>query len=125
MNKGVVCFVSIIALLLSPLPRASAQSEPDDAYVRAILQERVEKSKRSVGIVVGLISSKGSRIISYGKPARNSNAEVNGDTVFEIGSVTKVFTSILLADMLERGEVSLNDPISKYLPKTVKVPGRN
>jgi serine-type D-Ala-D-Ala carboxypeptidase/endopeptidase len=124
-NKRLACFVSIILLLLSPLPKASAQSEPDDAYVRAILQERVEKNKRSVGIVVGLISSKGSRIVSYGKPARNSNAGLNGDTVFEIGSITKVFTSILLAEMAERGEVNLNDPVAKYLPGSVKVPARN
>src|SRR5262249_5931730 len=50
---------------------------------------------------------------------------VNGDSVFEIGSVTKVFTAILLADMVERGEVSLNDPISKYLPESVKTPTRD
>lgn len=125
MNKRLACLVSIILLIASPFSKASAQSEPDDAYVRNILQERVEKSKRSVGIVVGLISSRGSRIISYGKPARDSRAELNGDTIFEIGSVTKVFTSILLADMVESGKVSLSDPIDKYLPKNVKVPTRN
>ncbi|HEY0320335.1 MAG TPA: serine hydrolase [Pyrinomonadaceae bacterium] len=125
MNKKLASLVLIILFLLLPLSTASAQNEPDDAYIRGILQERVEKSKRNVGIVVGLISNKGTRIISYGKPALNSNAELNGDTIFEIGSVTKVFTSILLADMALRGEVSLNDPAAKYLPKLVKVPTRN
>jgi D-alanyl-D-alanine-carboxypeptidase/D-alanyl-D-alanine-endopeptidase len=125
MNKRLACFVSIIMLMLAPLSQAVAQSQPDDAYVRAILQERVEKSKRSVGIVVGLVSSKGSRIISYGKPAQESVAALDGDTVFELGSITKVFTSLLLADMVERGQLSLNDPVAKYLPKSVKVPTRN
>ncbi|HEX8176182.1 MAG TPA: serine hydrolase [Pyrinomonadaceae bacterium] len=125
MNKVLACFVSII-LLFSPLiTKTSAQTEPDDAFIRNILQERVDKSRRNVGIVVGLVSSKGTRVISYGKPALDSRAELNGDTVFEIGSITKVFTSILLADMVARGEVNLNDPISKYLPKNVKVPARN
>ena len=50
---------------------------------------------------------------------------LDGDSVFEIGSVTKVFTATLLSDMVERGEVSLNDPISKFLPRTVKTPTRN
>ena len=45
--------------------------------------------------------------------------------MFEIGSVTKVFTSLLLADMVQRGEVALTDPIGKYLPADVKVPERN
>jgi CubicO group peptidase (beta-lactamase class C family) len=44
--------------------------------------------------------------------------------VFEIGSVTKVFTSLVLAEMVKEGEVKLEDPVSKYLPAGVKVPGR-
>jgi CubicO group peptidase (beta-lactamase class C family) len=49
---------------------------------------------------------------------------LNADTIFEIGSVTKVFTSLLLADMAARGEVALTDPVEKYLPAGVKVPHR-
>ena len=50
---------------------------------------------------------------------------VDGDTLYEIGSITKVFTSLLLADMVERGEVALEDPVAKYLPAGVKMPERN
>jgi serine-type D-Ala-D-Ala carboxypeptidase/endopeptidase len=50
---------------------------------------------------------------------------MNGDTVFEIGSVTKVFTALLLSDMARKGEVKLEDPVTKYLPTGAKVPGRN
>ncbi len=39
--------------------------------------------------------------------------------------MTKVFTSLVLADMVQRGEVALSDPASKYLPKTVQMPTRN
>jgi D-alanyl-D-alanine-carboxypeptidase/D-alanyl-D-alanine-endopeptidase len=38
------------------------------------------------------------------------------ETTFQIGSVTKVFTALLLADMAERGEVHLSDPAASYLP---------
>ena len=44
--------------------------------------------------------------------------------MFEIGSVTKVFTTLLLQDMLERGEMRLGDPVAKFLPASVKVPVR-
>jgi len=47
---------------------------------------------------------------------------VDKDTIFAIGSITKVFTTILLADMVDRGLVNLDDPIEKYLPTSVKVP---
>jgi CubicO group peptidase (beta-lactamase class C family) len=49
---------------------------------------------------------------------------LDGDTLFEIGSMTKVFTSLLLAEAVQRGEVALTDPISKYLPARVTVPER-
>jgi D-alanyl-D-alanine-carboxypeptidase/D-alanyl-D-alanine-endopeptidase len=49
---------------------------------------------------------------------------MDGDTVFEIGSVTKVFTSLLLMDMVRKGEVSPGDPIAKFLPPEVKMPER-
>ena len=37
-------------------------------------------------------------------------------SLFEIGSVTKVFTGVLLADMTLRGEVAMDDPLSRHLP---------
>ncbi len=83
----------------------------------------ISRRKASASFV-GSVDDKGIRIVGYGKPNQNSHQPLNGDSVFEIGSVTKVFTAILLAEMVERGEVSLNDPISKYLPKSVKTPTR-
>lgn len=37
--------------------------------------------------------------------------------VFEIGSITKVFTTAVLQDMVERGAVQLDDPVAKFLPR--------
>ena len=102
----------------------ASQSIPSNTEIQAILQQRIDKEKQSVGIVVGLINPKGSRIVSYGNLNQTSSRQPDGDTVFEIGSISKVFTSLLLADMVERKELSLKDPISKILPKSVKVPTR-
>jgi D-alanyl-D-alanine-carboxypeptidase/D-alanyl-D-alanine-endopeptidase len=55
-------------------------------------------------------------VISYGRFGHDDARPVDGETLFEIGSVTKVFTALLLADMVRRGEVALSDPVSKYLP---------
>jgi CubicO group peptidase (beta-lactamase class C family) len=93
--------------------------------IKNILRERIDVAKKSVGIVVGLIDDKGTRIVSYGKPSQDSTQPVNGDSVFEIGSVTKVFTATLLADMVERGELNLDDPISKFLPASVRAPAHD
>jgi len=104
---------------------AAAQGSQSDTEIQAILQQRIDQYKKSVGIVVGVINDQGSRVIGYGRLNQESDRKPDGDTVFEIGSVTKVFTAILLADMVERGELRLDDPISKFLPQSVKVPTRN
>lgn len=112
----------VLAVLFAT--HAVAASLPTDAEIRKILADRIDTQKRSVGMVVGVITPEGRRVISYGVGDQTSKRPVNGDTIFEIGSVTKVFTSLLLADAVQRGEVALTDPVAKYLPSTVKVPER-
>jgi serine-type D-Ala-D-Ala carboxypeptidase/endopeptidase len=90
--------------------------------IRAFLQQRIEVEKRAVGMVIGLVDERGSNIVSYGKMDDDTSQEVNGDTLFEIGSITKTFTALLLQDMIERGEMKLDDPVARYLPKSVRMP---
>jgi len=107
-----VNLVLIVALTLS------AQL-PSDSAVSAILAPRVQalpdSGKHGEGIVVGLLD-KGQRVISIGG--------VDVDDVFEIGSITKVFTASILADMAARGEMRLDDPVANYLPRAVRMPVR-
>ena len=119
-------FVLVVALSTQSL---LAQSEPkawNANEVQKILQQRVDVDKQCAGIAVGIINAKGNQVIGYGA-LRKSDGSVmpDRDTVFEIGSVTKVFTTLLLADMVGRGEVALSDPASKYLPPTVTMPSRD
>lgn len=89
---------------------------PDNATIQRLVRERVD-TRRNAGIVVGIIDSTGRRrLFQYGRAAGDGSAPVGPNTVFEIGSVTKTFTASLLADMVKRGEVSLDDPVAKYLP---------
>lgn len=102
---------------------ANAQTNTE---ILPILRERVEVGRTNQSIVVGIIDEKGTRFTSLGKVSQKSDAKnADENTVFEIGSVTKVFTGALLAEAVRRGEVKLDDPISKYLPATVKIPTRN
>ncbi len=107
-------FIASLALALS-----LQQGLPSDSAVQAILSSRVkafpDTGKYGEGIVVGLLD-KGRRLIAVG---------VDVDDVFEIGSITKVFTASILADMVARGEVRLDDPVAKYLPSSAHIPSRN
>ena len=97
---------------------------PSDVEIRKILADRIDRARQGVGIIVGVVEPKGTRIVAHGSLDKGDKRALDGSTIFEIGTVTEVFTSLLLADMVQRGEVALNDPVSKYLPAGVKVPER-
>lgn len=101
------------------------QHFPSDAAIQELIQLRVNE-KRAVGIIVGVMEADGStRIFAAGEAG--PDAQPLGElSVFEIGSITKVFTAILLADMVAKGEVALDDPVSKFLPEDdVTMPTRD
>jgi serine-type D-Ala-D-Ala carboxypeptidase/endopeptidase len=85
-----------------------------------IANQVVNKSKAA--IVIGFVDPDGTRIFSFGNMSTAHNIPVNESTIFHIGSITKTFTTLILADMVRHGLVNLNDPVEKYLPAGVKVP---
>lgn len=112
----------MLAAAALALGAGAVQAFPADAEVREILRQRVEVSRRGVGYAVGLVDEKGSRVVTYGHARRGNDELATGDSVFEVGSVTKVFTSLLLTHMVERGEVELHDPVARYVPRSVGTP---
>ena len=120
-NRGLKGLILSSCLGLTLVAKAAG---PDDAAIKTVLKERIDKAKQGVGIVVGIVDEHGSRVISYGKFQKGGERNVDGDTLFEIGSATKVFTSLLLADMVGRHQAQLDDPVSEYLPASVKMPTR-
>jgi CubicO group peptidase (beta-lactamase class C family) len=119
--------VSLAVILTAASAGAQSPSNspvPPDSEIRKILIERIDTFHQGVGIVVGAIEPQGRRVVAYGSPNQGDPRPLNADTIFEIGSATKVFTSLLLADMVQRGEVALTDPVAKYLPAEVKMPER-
>ena len=93
--------------------------------LRETIQSLVDNNKTNAAIVVGLVNPNGAQFYGYGNMSNANHIIVNKDTIFAIGSITKVFTTILLADMVNRGLVNLDDPIEKYLPTSIKVPTFN
>jgi CubicO group peptidase (beta-lactamase class C family) len=113
-----------ILLTLAILASTATAQTPSDTDIQKILSQRIDEFHQSVGIVVGIVSADGRKVIAHGAFEKGDPRALNGDTVFEIGSISKVFTSLLLSDMAQRGQAALTDPIAKYLPGAVKVPQR-
>jgi serine-type D-Ala-D-Ala carboxypeptidase/endopeptidase len=106
------------------MTRSRAEVAPDDE-ISAILKDRIDNARQGVGIVECSFGSAQQRIVTYGRSDGPNDRPLDGDTVFEIGSITKVFTALLLAEMATRGEVALDDPMATYLPDRVRMPSRS
>jgi serine-type D-Ala-D-Ala carboxypeptidase/endopeptidase len=106
------------ALAVAPMA-ASAQATDD--RIKAILTERIDTDRQSVGLAAVLVEGDKVRIVTHGKMGLDSKAEpITADTLFEVGSITKTFTALLLADMVVKGELRLDDPVEKWLPQDAK-----
>ena len=100
-------------------------AQTDDEY-KKLFRDRIELEKAGSGIVAVFVDEKGTRFVNYGTLNKDAaSAQANENSIYEIGSLTKLFTAVLLADAVKRGEVKLDAPISAYLPKTVKTPTFN
>jgi CubicO group peptidase (beta-lactamase class C family) len=124
MKRSTLARTSLWAAVTTLAAAAAAAQAPADSAIATILRERVDGGAVK-GMVVGVIDPDGRRrVVAYGSSGAAGLA-LDGNTVFEIGSVSKTFTNTMLATMVLRGEVALDDPIQQYLPESVKVPSRN
>ena len=108
-----------LLVLLFAVP-FSALAQPLPADVVANVEARVEAGENE-GVFVGVVGPEGTRTASFGRLAADRAEAPDAATLFEIGSVTKVLTALLLVEMVEHGEVILDDPIASYLPDTLDV----
>lgn len=92
--------------------------------VAAQLESLVDRGEIP-GAVVALIDPTGITFKSFGVDGPGGHQKPTPRTLYEIGSVTKVFTTLLLADMVIRGEVSLSDPAEKWLVPKMNTPRRD
>ncbi|SDB50130.1 CubicO group peptidase, beta-lactamase class C family [Flavobacteriaceae bacterium MAR_2010_188] len=116
--------LAFISLFIGVCPICQAQDTMISEEVKDNIKSRVENGINT-GIVVGVISSNGITYYSYGVKSLETNDVVDENSVFEIGSISKTFTGILLADMVIKGDLNLDDPLQDLLPDGVTAPTRN
>lgn len=121
MYKTIFTYLLFVACISFSFAQQSAAISEE---VKANVQQRVDAGV-SAGIVVGVVDESGTHFYSYGVKSRETKEKVDEYSIFEIGSVSKTFSGIILADMTLKGEMALEDPIQKYLPEGVKAPSRN
>ena len=124
MNRRTFVLTSCASVLA--VHRAEAQTvHLSDEAIRDILRRRIDVEKRATGMAVGIVEHGRRRVIVYGQQDSGDAPSVAANTLFEIGSVTKVFTALLLADMVHRKELQFDDAVDRYLPSAFRTPQRD
>jgi serine-type D-Ala-D-Ala carboxypeptidase/endopeptidase len=86
----------LLTLLISTLITNKASAQMPMSELQEFLEKEVA-SKRTKGIVVGIIDANENQVISAGKVSDKNSKKTDGNTMFEIVSVTKLFTTLSLA----------------------------
>jgi CubicO group peptidase (beta-lactamase class C family) len=99
--------------LQSPAPRLSddAITHEVDRYVH-----KLADADAFSGVVLVAKGDQAMLVTAVGGASREFNVANTTDTRFNLGSVTKTFTAVSLLQLAEQGKLSLDDPLSKYLP---------
>ncbi len=113
MHPILFCSVMVVFTCL-----ADRSMIPDDIQAKA---RSLVDDEWVAGIVVGVIDQGDHDFFCYGQARRDRPMPTTPTTVFEIGSITKAFTGVLLAEAERRGEVAAGDPIQRYLPTDVQL----
>jgi CubicO group peptidase (beta-lactamase class C family) len=117
----------VFAGLLAGAAKAGAPAPLRGVDLERVLADRVAAigdPGNSVGVVAALVDARGARVVSAGRFGQPDALAPPGAIVFEIASVTKVFTALALSDCVQRGEVALLDPVAEHLPSSVTIPQR-
>ncbi len=112
----------IVALMI--VLASTTQLSADDSMKSRIdrLAQHYLDGKMVVGMTVGVWQKGKATIVGYGRLAHDDQRQPDGDTVYEIGSVSKVFTGVLLGDAVARGRLKLEQPVQELLPERVRMP---
>lgn len=112
-------FISLIALFLCT----------SNLYSQELLTSEIEqvsnkyvKKKKNKGLIIGIIKGDQQEIKSFGKLSQDKPFAPNKNTLFEIGSITSVFTTTMMMTSSQSGKIDLGDAIQGYLPEGIKAP---
>jgi serine-type D-Ala-D-Ala carboxypeptidase/endopeptidase len=119
------CFSTTVFNIVIAQPTSTSAQSATANELSIIMLNKVKRYLPDASIVVGIITTNGTQVYGYGNISKANSTKVDGNTIFDIASITKTFTTTLLADMVKRGLVKLDDPIEMYLPANVKVPTYN
>src|SRR4051812_39451147 len=100
------------ALLLMLAPLVSLAQGEVEALVNRAVQSYVS-SPHNRGLIVGIVQDGKQQFFAYGETTKGSRQLPDSVSAFEIGELTEVFTTTLLAEQVMQGRLNTDDPLTR------------
>ncbi|MDB4904296.1 MAG: ampC 1 [Mucilaginibacter sp.] len=100
------------------VPTSNPLKSEIDKKIDTVARTYIQKAN-TVGLCIGVLKDGKISTYGYGETVKGKGKLPNADNFFEIGSITKTFTTTILAYYVNKGSIKLNDPITKFLPDSV------
>jgi len=117
----------VVGAFLALLPRAEAATFADEVARLAtpLVDASGQNATRSVGLVVMVVTDQGTRTFGFGARSAGGASPPDGDTFFQVGSISKTFTGLLLAAQIENsgGTLLPSTPVNALLSSDLRMPG--
>jgi beta-lactamase class C len=108
--------VVIVTMMGALLNAGSAHAQVNvEQIVAQKIQPILPKNGSGGGVAVAVQMNGSTQFFNYGMADNAQNRQITADSIFNLGSVGKVFATTLLAQAVKNGELSLDDPVAKYV----------
>ena len=113
--------IAMLAAAMAAAP-ACAQAPIPPADAAQIIADRIDRDGQGVGMATAIVEGGEPQFASHGVLTAGGGAPVDETTLFEAGSLSKIFTATLLAHMVAEGRMALDRPVADYLPEGIELP---
>src|SRR5215217_1307515 len=113
--------LAFAALATAPI-LAQERAMPPDPAMAQILADRLDRDHQGVGLAAVVVENDTPRFASHGMLDARGTEPITQTTLFEIGSISKIFTNLLLAQLVAEGRIDLDAPVTDYLPQGTQIP---
>ncbi|WP_343318715.1 serine hydrolase domain-containing protein [Sphingobacterium multivorum] len=101
------------------VPATQKSVDNDDLFVDSVANAYL-KQQNTQSLAIGILKNGQTKTYFYGETAKGNQTAPTKTSTYEIGSLSKVFTAILLSNLVEEGTITLDQPIALFLPDTLK-----
>jgi CubicO group peptidase (beta-lactamase class C family) len=120
LRKAAVALFVLVAACAAPVPRPEAVSRGDYATIRAYIAALAQREMRKAnvtGLSVALVDDQ--NLVwaeGFGFADRARNTAAGADTVYRLGSITKLFTAAAIMQLAEEGRLAIDQPVAAAIP---------